>query len=444
MLQQLATIVKPGQIQEWEMIEPFLQGQIARAIASPHRPTCIVYPQTQEELAEIVACTHHNGWTLLPCGAGSKLHWGGLAQPIDVVISTTCLNRVIDHAVGDLTITAEAGLSYADLQTQLDPRSQHLALDPCSPDRATLGGMIATADAGFLRQRYGGARDMVIGISFVRSDGQLTKAGGRVVKNVAGYDLMKLLTGSWGSLGIITQLTLRLYPQPDASKTILLTGDSQNIETVVAQLFSSSLTPTVFTILLPKTTQALGMVQSNAANTQSLALLVRFQSIGVSVNQQTHDIMAWGTHHHLSGHVLEAADESMLWHHVQQQRNSDAQSTVPHSVTCKVGVRPAQGVATLAHLIRDYPNLQGWIHASSGLGLLWTDDQNWAVEDIEKVRSHCEACGGFLTVLEAPEEWKQSVDLWGYKGNALPMMRRIKQQFDPDGHLSPGRFVTSE
>ncbi|MEO1070577.1 MAG: FAD-binding oxidoreductase, partial [Cyanobacteria bacterium J06638_6] len=206
-------------------------------------PEAIVYPTTEAELAAVMACAHEHRWRVLPSGSGSKLTWGGVGNGVDLVVSTARLNQVIDHAVGDMTLTAQAGVKLSELVPRLAQHDQFLAVDPAYPDRATLGGIVATADTGSLRQRYGGLRDMLIGISFVRYDGAIAKAGGRVVKNVAGYDLMKLMTGSYGTLGIISQLTFRLYPGQDVSKTVATTGSATAVAALVSTLRLSPLTP---------------------------------------------------------------------------------------------------------------------------------------------------------------------------------------------------------
>ena len=453
--QQLEAIINAEQIQPWEAIDPRLKHQLSRAIAPPHHPACIVYPQTQSELAEMVTCAHRCGWTILPCGSGSKLHWGSLASPIDVVVSTARLTQIIDHAVGDLTVTAEAGLVFSDLQARLAPMNQSLALDPSYAHQATLGGLIATADAGFLRQRYGGVRDMVIGISLVRADGQQAKAGGRVVKNVAGYDLMKLLTGSWGTLGIISQVTLRLYPQPETSQTVVLTGPTSTLQAVAAQLFASSLTPTAFVALSAAVAGELNMnpdLGLDVDQERAIALVVRFQSIAVSTRQQATQLMKWAQEQDLVGQSLEDTSETQLWQQLaSQQSRSPKADTDASWVRCKIGVSPARALAVLAQLTRDFPTMKGWVNAGKGIGTLQfnTQDfncrepsrQEFSTRAVEQMRSLCETHGGFLTLLDAPTDWKQTMDTWGYRGNALPMMKRLKQHFDPTACLSPGRFV---
>lgn len=175
---QLKTIVSPAGVCDWDDIDVIRQKQIFQAIASETPPSCIVYPHTQAELAEVITYAHHKNWRVLPSGSGSKLSWGGGVRSIDLVVSTERLNQVIQHAVGDLTVTVEAGTRFAELQATLARSGQFLALDPVVPEAATIGGIVATADTGSLRQRYGGVRDQLLGITFVRADGQIAKAGG--------------------------------------------------------------------------------------------------------------------------------------------------------------------------------------------------------------------------------------------------------------------------
>ena len=159
------------------------------------------------------------------------------------IVSTQKLDRLIAHAVGDLTVTVEAGMKFAKLQEILATAGQFLPLDPAYPDRASIGGIIATADTGSLRHRYGGVRDLLLGITFVRADGKIAKAGGRVVKNVAGYDMMKLFTGAYGTLGILTEVTFRVYPLPTTEGTVILTGAADKLANLAKILLSKYFDP---------------------------------------------------------------------------------------------------------------------------------------------------------------------------------------------------------
>ncbi|MFN6570205.1 FAD-binding oxidoreductase [Dendronalium sp. ChiSLP03b] len=405
----------------WENLELSQQKHIQPAIASKNPPSCIVYPRTQEQLAAVIAETHRHNWRVLPCGSGSKLSWGGLAKGADVVVSTERINQLIEHAVGDLTVTVEAGMKFSRLQAILADSRQFLALDPTAVESATIGGIVATGDTGSLRQRYGSVRDQLLGITFVRADGQIAKAGGRVVKNVAGYDLMKLFTGSYGTLGIISQVTFRVYPLPELSSTVVLTGTAEAISQAVETLRGSALTPTAADLLSTQLISSLGLGKG-------LGLIARFQSISESVKEQSNRLLEVGQKLGLAGAIYTDGDEANLWQRLQEQMHSAATDS---AITCKIGVLPTAAVEVLTQAE------WGLIHIASGLGWLRLENQDRVLQ----IRDRCQANNGFLTILEAPAVVKQQIDVWGYKGNALPLMRRIKEQFDGKNILSPGRFV---
>lgn len=398
-------------------------------------PAAVVYPTTEAELSAVMACAHQHRWRVIPCGSGSKLAWGGIGGGVDLMVSTARLNQVIDHAVGDMTLTAQAGVKLADLVPRLAQHNQFLAVDPTYADQATLGGIVATGDTGALRQGYGGLRDMLIGISFGRYDGAIAKAGGRVVKNVAGYDLMKLLTGSYGTLGVISQLTFRLYPVQDGSKTVVVTGEASSVDALASALRRSPLTPVALDILSPVLTKHLGYGER-------LALLARFQSIGPGVEEQVNTLRemagtAAGTA--LSTQVLEGADDVHIWATVQDallQKTAAPEPEPEPAIVAKVGLSPAQAVAWLEQLP---PGSWARLHAASGIGTVRLVAAT--AETVEQLRRRCTMAGGYLTLLEAPLSLKKTVDVWGYSGDALGTMKALKAQFDPHNTLSPGRFV---
>jgi glycolate oxidase FAD binding subunit len=419
---KLESLLNAEAVVGWDALELNFKAQIQRAVSSP--VDCVAYPTTVAELSEVVACAYANRWKMLPCGSGSKLHWGAIGSA-DLVVSTARLNRLIEFASGDLTITAEAGMRLADLQTRASEAKQFLAVDPAYATEATLGGIVATADTGAMRQRYSGVRDLLIGLTLVRSDGKIAKAGGRVVKNVAGYDLMKLLTGSYGSLGILAQLTFRMHPVPAASRSLLVIGDAVKLTQVTATLVASALTPTAIEILAGVPLQEL------ARNAAELGLLVRFQSIEISVEQQAQQLMQLAQQFGLEAKLI---DESTLW---QQLRIAIDAQPPEAGITCKIGIEPAKAVMTLDKISDSI--LASIIHAGSGLGTIRLP--LLSVEAFLQLRQLCQTQGGFLTVLSAPASFKQQLDVWGYPGPALDLMRRLKTQFDPENLLSPQRFV---
>ena len=406
--------------------------KIQVAITGSSPPSYWVAPHTQASLSEIVQCAHRERWTILPCGSGSKLNWGGLVKSPQLALSTQRLNQIIEHAVGDLTVTVEAGVKLADIQAKLQQYQQFLPLDPAYPDSATLGGIVATADAGSWRQRYGGVRDMVLGLSFVRADGAIAKAGGRVVKNVAGYDLMKLFTGSYGTLGIISQITFRVYPLPKASRTLLLTGEAEAIAIASQTLLKSSLTPTAADALSAS-------LVSRLESGRGMGLLIRFQSIPESVQEQAQHLATLAQQVGLQIASYDNNDESALWQRLQSFISLPATEA---AVTCKIGVMPTSAIPLLTHLDQLTADRGlGRVHLSSGLGKLQLGEDT-TLQQIKVLRSRCQDSHGFLTILEAPAEIKQQLEPWGYAGNALEMMKKIKQKFDPENCFSPGRFIS--
>ena len=390
-----------------------------------------VFPNSVEALSETVRQCAADRLPFAPIGSGSKFSWGnGLALDALMLVSTAKLDQVIDHAVGDLTVTVQAGMKFGELQTQLKKAGQFVAIDPSYEDCATVGGIVATGDSGALRHRYNSVRDMVLGVELVRSDGERVKAGGRVVKNVAGYDLMKLLTGSYGTLGIVTQVTLRLYPLQESSQTVFLAGEASAVARVMQALLNSGLTPTAIDLLSATVCKPLDL---SAAMGLSMGLLVRFQGLAESVTEQVKRLMALGQSQELTTAVPLAEDQ--LWQCLGQVLTREASAD---RVLCKWAVRSAETVATLSYLQEKFPDASARFHVGGGLGQVQFPSMTAA--DVLGVRSFVEARGGFLTVLEAPDELKASLDVWGYQGNGLGWMRSIKQQFDPQGLLSPGRL----
>ena len=424
--EELESIVGSSGICLRQDTEPFWQERVEKAVAPGTSIACTVYPNTQEELAALIACARQNRWRVLPCGSGSKLDWGGLVEGVNIAVSTARLNRLVEHAVGDLTVTAAAGMKFADLQAVLGAAGQFLPIDPAYPQQATLGGIVATADTGSLRHRYRGVRDLLLGMTFVRSDGKIAVAGGRVVKNVAGYDMMKLFTGSYGTLGIISQVTFRVYPLPESSGTVILTGEAGALAQAAQILLSSALTPTAVDLLSPDLVTKLGLGKGTG-------LIVRFQSIAESVQQQSARLLEVGEKLGLQGTKCSENDEHQLWQRLPETMwNCNTKS----AIFCKIGIRPSEAVT----FINQLPIQDALIHAGSGLGVLRFETAT--AETLLQVRQKCEAKGGFLTVLVAPTDIKQELDVWGYTGSAIDVMGRIKQQFDPENILSPNRFLS--
>ena len=411
------SILSPNQVMPWSSLS---QTSVNAADLS------IVFPESIEQLSAVVQTCYEQRWRLLSCGQRTKLHWGANHRltNVDVVVSTARLNQLVEHWIDDFTTCVEAGMGFAELQTKLQLHGQIWPVDTLYSHRATEGGIIATADGGSLRQRYGSVRDTVIGIEFVRYDGEVVKAGGRVVKNVAGYDLMKLMTGAYGTLGILSRINLRLYPIPTDSQTVVLSGAAEAIAEAALQTRLRGITATAMDII---------------GTHKGVRLAGRFQGITAGVQEQ---IERFQTIADEAGLTSEWVDDG-FW----ASLTDDLEAVEPDQIDpllCKVGLLPTQLVPLLQQLDNNLTsNWLGRLHNATGLGLLSFSMDGADLAELANVltvlRSHCTAHKGYLTVLQAPPSL--SLEPWGYTGNALTMMKAIKQQFDPHGLLNPGRFV---
>ena len=410
----------------WDALPSEMADRLQQALQPNMLPIGVVTPHTVEQLSAVVTKLHHDRIAMVPMGSGSKLAWGAPVSQPAVFISTEHLNKIVDHAIGDLTVTVQAGIKFEALQSILQQSGQFWAIDPSCPS-GTIGGIVATGDSGALRHRYNSVRDMVLGVEFVRSDGKIVKAGGRVVKNVAGYDLMKLLTGSYGTLGMLTQVTVRLYPNQEASQTILLAGDPEILQRAIQGILNSGLTPSAMDLLSLGTMKVLELGSS-------MGLLIQFQGLTESVQEQCDRVLELGKSLFLNTDIQSI--DQLLWNQVS---NSISPSMVQGNVVCKWAVRSNQTVSTLLQVQAMVPDAIARFHVSGGLGQLQLKD-DVASDVVQKIRSICELNGGFLSILMAPSDLKSHFDVWGFRGNGGSWMRSIQQQFDPLNILSPGRM----
>ena len=403
------------EILKWDEVSPW-RNKIKILEQINCIPRYLIFPNTKVILSQLLKICYEEQWRVFPMGNGSKISWGKLPEGFDIFVSTSKQNNILEHAVDDLIITVEAGMKITELQKFLLSKGQFLPIDPFYPDSATIGGIVATANTSSWRQRYGGIRDLILGISFLRSDGQEVKAGGKVVKNVAGYDLMKLFTGSYGNLGIITSVTFRLFPVPPYSSSIFISGDGEVMKKLRTTIVSSDLTPTAADLLSPSLGESLEL------GTNKIGLLLRFQSIEASVQQQLTRVQNWTKELDLSAQVYQGDDELKLWHNLNRQISVTDNE---YPILLKVGILPHQAVNFLSEC-------HGYcaLNISTGLGYgLW--NKNTSTAQLKQLRHLCEQNSGFLSVLMASAQIKEEVEPWGYVGNHVKMMRTLKQNFDP-------------
>jgi glycolate oxidase FAD binding subunit len=385
-------------------------------------PQLIVEPANELEVSGVLKVAAGAGLHVLPGGGGSKRDWGNAPRAGEVIVSMRRMNRLVEHAFGDMTATLEAGCSFQPVQDTLSAHGQRIALDPLWAHQATVGGILAVNDSGPLRVRFGSLRDLIIGITLVLPDGTVAKSGGKVVKNVAGYDLPKLATGSLGTLGIITQAIFRLHPTSRESRTITLSApDTKSITELMLAVQTSKLVPTG--------------LQIRAAHGSRCEIDVRFEGTCVGCDSQTEQLlqMASGTTRVESpGGVWNSRE--LIWG-----------GNLPAAV-CKFTLLPAElhpFAQQLGTVSAQKHTTWQMVAQAVGAGLLRFEagQANLLVDVLRTLRAFLESRGGSLSILRCPSAVKSEMDVWGDVGDVLSLMRSIKAQFDPTGILNPGRFV---
>jgi len=379
----------------------------------------VAEPGTAEDLARALRWAHAAGVKVSPRGGGTKLGWGNPPAACDLVLSTARLNRVLEHAWADMTVIVEAGCRVADLQKTLAEQGQRLALDPLWPERATIGGILSTNDSGTLRARYGSLRDLIIGITVALPDGTLAKSGGKVVKNVAGYDLAKLFTGALGTLGVIVQAIFRLHPLPRESRSLSFSGTPESLNQLLLAIQASKLT---FTGLQLRAAQG------------SAHLDIRFDGTAAGIQAQVKQVQQ------IAGSMAASDAPANAW--TSHQAIWDG--ATPALLT-KFSVLPAQFAAVCA-LVERSAGAQSlaWkiVVQSVGAGYARLEGNEQGLRTaLPTLRDELAKMGGTLVALGCPVAVKRGLDAWGPPSDAQPLMVRVKQRFDPDGTLNPGRFV---
>jgi len=401
--------------------------------SSPHDavdgviPQMVVEPGTPEEVAAVLKIAKIAGLPVIPRGGGSKLDWGNPPRNTELILSLRRLNRVVEHAWGDMTATVEAGCPFQQLRATLAGHGQRLALDPLWPERATVGGILATNDSGPLRIRFGSLRDLVIGVTLALPDGTLAKSGGKVVKNVAGYDLPKLATGSLGTLGVITQAIFRLHPVPKETRTLSFSiSDNEGVHALLLAIHDCNMVPTG--------------VQVRAGSSAMPAIDLRFEGTQTGCEAQIAQTMTMAS---AAQRIDSPAD---VWQsHLEVWNGAEA------SVVCKFTFLPADLGSLLDEIKSELTEVGStWrvVAQTVGVGYLRIESRGIESQDraslrplFQDLRKKLETRGGSLVLLRCPLEMKTKIDVWGRAGDTLPLMKSIKAQFDPTGILNPGRFL---
>jgi glycolate oxidase subunit GlcD len=400
--------------------------------------TLEVAPVNSKQAGQIMEFAAQEKLSVIPAGAATWLDAGNPVSGFDLVVSMRRMARILNHEPADLVATVEAGVTLSDFQKHLAQAGQWLPVDPPDDGRATVGAVVATGLAGPQSFRYGLPRSFVIGMRVLLADGRSIKCGGNVVKNVAGYDLCKLFTGSYGTLGLITELTFKLRPLPAETRTVFVTGRFDLLASIGRQV-TSDFFPTAVELLSPRLARLLGL--RNTPN--DCALLVRFAGSDRAVVSETAQALKFmRTDQNLQCSILDEDDQ--LW-----QRFGAMQVKSVGDLSWRVSLKPNDLVAYLDD-VRELETDESaqasmqW-HGGLGDGRLRARSRTpvyhrEAVRALARLRERAETLGGSLVLEHAPPEIKNEFDAWGDFGSAKELMMRVKAQLDPENLLSPGRF----
>lgn len=394
------------------------------------RMRCI--PQDADQISVVLRICEKSGAAVIPWGGGTAMRLGNVPRRVDVVLNLERLNGLVEHDDANLTATMQAGMTVMSLQQILRRRSQFLAVDPPHPGRATIGGMVAANINGPRRTLYGGVRDLVIGMRVVLGTAVQIKAGGKVVKNVAGYDMCKLFVGSLGTLGVITEVTLKMSPQPETEATVVARGTLHQTVQLQEMLVNSPLLLAAIAILSDDVAAAAGLT----AGPPAVAMWT--EGFEEAVARHLTDVHVMASRMGLSVETLKGDAHRRLWDHVRDFGARDA------GVVYRLIVPPASLAVVVAALDR-LSKLEGPIRfiAHAGTGIVWVtlDDSSAGVRWFERLVALAQEYGGHAVMVAAPPAVKHGIDVWGPPPPALAIMRELKRQFDPHALLNPGRFV---
>lgn len=392
--------------------------------------------QTFHELEQALVSASAENLAVIPHGGRTMLDLGMPPRRYDLALDLTGLNRVVDYEPNDFTITVEAGMTLADLQRRLAENGQFLPLDHPRFETATVGGLCAVGRGGLRRNSFGGPRDWLIGMRMVKADGTAIKGGGKVVKNVSGYDLPKLFAGSLGTLGVIVELTFKLRPLPASDQIMSFPAPSFEAALTAARAAASA-APFLngCVALSPDASAASRDLGADMLEDQP-AVLLRASGLESAAGE----VLAEATAAVRSAGIeAPAASTNAIVETWQAVTDLELQNSEEH-VRLRLGLPPTNLPRALSLLSQTLGESRAWVVAADS-GLLFVQTPSVDATMIKSLRSALGPLQGRLTIEAAPVELKQSCDVWGPPGPGARLMHNIKNQFDPQGILNPGRYV---
>jgi glycolate oxidase FAD binding subunit len=426
------------------------EAQTAAYAVASRRPAVVVRPETQEQAVEVLALAGRERLAVVPWGQGTQMHLGALPQRYDLALCLGGLQRLVEYDVANLTVIAEAGLPLREVYRVSLPERQFLPLG-FPGTKASLGGLLVTNSSGVKRSRYGSLRDLLLGARVALPDGSLTRCGGRVVKNVAGYDMNKLFVGSLGAFGVVLETTYRLAALPEDDRLLALVFPTLTQATAVAAAVQASqLLPSALLLLQARAVEATPLPLEVAP--EQVVLLLNFDGPHEDVERQIRDSRELGQPHGSLAETVVTGEELLALWASQERWQAAPAVAAPARLQLRLGVLPSHlgdaigalttrsaGVQPHVSWRADY--LQGQVFAHIQLGQPEAEDSGPLVSDwLARLRTQLGQWHGYCVVEYAPATLQQQLDVWGTApGDQL--LRLYKQRFDPYGVLNPGRYV---
>ncbi|MSQ13865.1 MAG: FAD-binding oxidoreductase [Dehalococcoidia bacterium] len=408
-------------------------------------PRRVVFPRDVDALAETMRQAHAERLAVSPRGGGTKLSLGNPPRRLDLVVGTQNLTGVLDHQPANLTVTAQAGTPLAALQAALAEHGQFLPLESPLPTRATVGGVLAANASGPHRLAYGTARDWLIGVRVVHADGTVTKAGGKVVKNVTGYDLNKLYVGSLGTLGVIVEATFKVAPLPTVRRTVVARFASVEAACQAALAVDrAGIGPLAAVALNAEAARRVQVASPQRTGAEAL-LAVELGGRPMGVARREADLLRVLAEHGAARHEVLNNASDRFWQAAVDLGWGEAE---PPARAVRCGVPPS-AITSIVGTIRTLP-LHLALAVQPAVGVLravaWADARSRTpdetlVDAVAVFRRVAALHGGYAVVERCDPALKARLDVWGDVGPSLALMRRVKEQFDPSGVLNPGRYV---
>ena len=443
------------------------------------RPGAVIFPMNGNEVSEVVKIANREDLSIVPQGSGSKICMGNSPSRLDLVVTSSRMNHMLDVDTANLTITVEAGVKFRDIQARLATEEDRcylpledlttrqdeficsdrsnsgcfLPMDPPFCETATIGGIVAANSSGPRRLLYRLPRDLILGVRFVAPNGDMVGTGGKTVKNVSGYDTSKLMTGSAGSLGFICEMTFKLLPLPEQMETVLLSfGSFRDACALAEAVLETPLLPAAVEIMNPGACKGLGFKDRPGFDPGEYVVAVALEAFEQAVNRMREEIMEMAeVHGSRANACLKEDDHRRFWltlSHLQSSLTALSAGVVTLQLSYPISFM--QEIVEFAEKTLSRERIEHTIlaHAGSGICLIHlleslnrNETRGRTVQVIHTLLDRCLETGGNLIVQSAPAGLKPELKMWGEPGPDLLVMKRLKKQLDPSGIFSPGRFV---